>query len=84
MRDFKKTFFLFQEPAHAQPAGYFVKAEKPLYERTPLRHQRPPPLLFFTSSPPLHPSTPFDSSSCLCKANSEIYGFKTFMGWVLQ
>ena len=36
MRDFKKTFFLFKKPGHAQQAGYFVKAEKPLYERTPL------------------------------------------------
>ena len=57
MRDFKKTFFLFQKPAHAQPAGYFVKAEKPLYERTPLRHQRPPPrpapsFFHFQSTPP--------------------------------
>ena len=79
MRDFKKTVFLFKKPAHAQPAGYFVKAEKPLYERTPFPDQRrplPPP--FF--SLPVHPSTPFDSSGCLCKANSEIYGFKTFMG----
>ena len=57
MRDFKKTVFLFKKPAHAQPAGYFVKAEKPLYERTPFPDQRRPlpPPLFFTSSPPLHP-----------------------------
>ena len=70
MRDFKKTFFLFKKPAHAQQAAYFVKAEKPLYERTPLPDQRP---LFFSffffffhfqSTPP-----PF-SSGCLCKANS--------------
>ena len=54
MRDFKKTFFLFKKPAHAQPAGYFVKAEKPLYERTPLPDQRRPlPPLFshFQSAP---------------------------------
>ena len=48
MRDFKKTFFLFKKPAHAQPAGY---------ERTPLPDQRrplpPPPLFFnFQSAPP--------------------------------
>ena len=59
MRDFKKTFFLFKKPAHAQQAGYFVKAEKPLYERTPLPDQRPLFFVFcfffsFTSSPPLH------------------------------
>ena len=76
MRDFKKTFFLFKMPAHAQPAGYFVKAEKPLYERTPLPDQSLLPIF----SLPVHPSTPFDSSGCLCKASSEIYGFKTFMG----
>ena len=53
MRDFKKTFFLFKKPAHAQPTGYFVRAVKPLYERTPLPDQRPPPLFFhFQSTPP--------------------------------
>ena len=41
MRDFKKSFFLFKKPAHAQQAAYFVKAEKPLYERTPLPDQHP-------------------------------------------
>ena len=56
MRDYKKTFFLFKTPAaHAQQGRYFVKAEKPFFERrTPLPDQRPPPP-FFTSSPPLHP-----------------------------
>ena len=55
MGDFKKTFFLFKKPAHAQPAEYFVKAEKPLYERTPLPDQRrplPPPFFHFQSAPP--------------------------------
>ena len=56
MRDFKKTFFLFKKPAHAQPAEYFVKAEKPLYERTPLPDQRrslsPPPFFHLQSAPP--------------------------------
>ena len=52
MRDFKKCFLLFKKPAHAQQAGYFVKTEKPLYERIPLSDQRP--LFFFTSIPPLH------------------------------
>lgn len=42
MRDFKKCFFLFKKHAHAQQAGYFVKAEKPLYENTPLPDQCPP------------------------------------------
>ena len=41
MRDFKKSFFLFKKPANAQQAVYFVKAEKPLYERTPLPDQHP-------------------------------------------
>ena len=41
MRDFKKSFFLFKKPANAQQAAYFVKAEKPLYERTPLPDQHP-------------------------------------------
>ena len=59
MRDFKKTFFLFKKPAHAQQAGYFVKAEKPLYERTPLPDQRPPFFFFFFLSLPVHPSTFF-------------------------
>ena len=62
-------FLLLKKLAHAQQAGHFVKAEKPLYERIPLPDQRPP--FHFHSTPP---------SSCLCKANSEFYGFKTFMG----
>ena len=41
MRDFKKSFFLFKKPAKAQQAVHFVKAEKPLYERTPLPDQHP-------------------------------------------
>ena len=41
MIDFKKSFFLFKKPANAQQAAYFVKAEKPLYERTPLPDQHP-------------------------------------------
>ena len=41
MRDFKKSFFLFKKPANAQQAAYFVLAEKPLYERTPLPDQHP-------------------------------------------
>ena len=41
MRDFKKSFFLLKKPAKAQQAVYFVKAEKPLYERTPLPDQHP-------------------------------------------
>ena len=41
MRDFKKSFFLFKKPAHAQQAAYFVKAEKALYEKTPLPDQHP-------------------------------------------
>ena len=59
MRDFKKTFFLFKKPGHAQQAGYFVKAEKPLYERTPLPDQRPLFFFFFFLSLPVHPSTFF-------------------------
>ena len=51
MRDFKKCFLLFKKPAHAQQPEYFVKAEKPLYERILLPDQRPP---FF--SLPFHPS----------------------------
>ena len=48
-------FPFFKKPAHAQQAGYlvyFVKAEKPLYERIPLPDERPP--VFFTPIPPLH------------------------------
>ena len=75
MRDFKKTFFLFKKPAHAQQGRYFVKAEKPLFERTPLPDQRLP-LPFFTSSPPLHPFR----QAVFAKQNSDFYGFKTFMG----
>ena len=41
MIDFKKSFFLFKKPANAQQAAYFVLAEKPLYERTPLPDQHP-------------------------------------------
>ena len=52
MRDFKKTFFLFKKPAHAQPAGYFVKAEKPLYERIPPPDQSLLPFFHFQSTPP--------------------------------
>ena len=59
MRDFKKTFFLFKKPAHAQQAAYFVKAKKPLYERTPLPDQRPLLFFFFFFSLPVHPSTFF-------------------------
>ena len=55
MRDFKKTFFLFKTPAaNAQEGRYFVKAEKQLFERTPLPDQRPPPPVF-TSSALLRP-----------------------------
>ena len=41
MLDLKKSFFVFKKPAHAQQVAYFVKAEKPLYERTPLPDQHP-------------------------------------------
>ena len=41
MIDFKKSLFLFKKSANAQQAAYFVKAEKPLYERTPLPDQHP-------------------------------------------
>ena len=41
MIDFQKSFFLFKKSANAQQAAYFVKAEKPLYERTPLPDQNP-------------------------------------------
>ena len=72
MRDFKKSFFLFKKHAHAQQAGYFVQAEKPLHEKTPLPDQRTPLFFHFQSTPP-----PL-SSGCLCKANSEFYGLHIY------
>ena len=59
MRDFKKSFFLLKKPANAQQAAYFVKAEKPLYERTPLPDQ--------------HPRRPRDSQSGLIKRSDESF-----------